>query len=218
MGRSLKAHNISSWVRAIRMISTRSRAFTFIEVLVTMVIIGVIATSAMIPMVFMVRQLEDTEKDLAGREGMRRAAGFISREITRISPVPDGPAMRVLRKDVLGGGREDLLLFWCSTSFYSGRPPGSVLYMISSLPEKAGKGLYRYYFPSILPREMDLQKVDTKNIQRQLILPEVIEMSLSVWDGKKWVDVFDGPYPGAVKIVLKRDPDNVVEEFIWLPR
>jgi len=197
---------------------SRRKAFTFIEVLVTMVIIGVIATSAMIPMVFMVRQLEETEKDLAGREGMRRAAGFISREITRISPVPDGPALRILRKDVLGGGREDLLLFWCSPSFYSGRPPGSVLYRISSLPQKAGKGLYRYYFPSVLPRDMDLLKVDTENAQRQLVLPYIIEMSLSVWDGTKWVDTFDGPYPGAVKIILKRDPANVVEEFIWLPR
>ncbi|HPI98223.1 MAG TPA: type II secretion system protein, partial [Synergistales bacterium] len=66
----------------------RNAGFTFIELMVTMVILGVIATSAMIPMVFMIRQLEYTEHDFAQKEGMNRAGSFLSREISNFGPAP----------------------------------------------------------------------------------------------------------------------------------
>lgn len=197
----------------------RRSGFTFIEIMVTMVIIGVIATSAMIPMVFMIRQLEYTEKGFAEDEGMNRAGSFLSREISNFGPAPGRIAFRTVRKDVLGGQREDLLLFWCAaSSLYAGTPPGSVLYGLFSLPDGDSKGLYRYSLPSVSPEKIDLNRPDLKNASKQLLIPDISEITFSVWDGSNWADSFEGPYPEAVRFTLKRNNGDVLEKFVWLPR
>lgn len=197
----------------------RKAGFTFIELMVTMVILGVIATSAMIPMVFMIRQLEYTEHDFAQKEGMNRAGSFLSREISNFGPAPGRIAFRTLRKEVLGGYREDLLLFWgASSSLYPGTSPGSVLYCLSPLPDGASKGLYRYTFPSVSPENIDLNRPDLRNVSKQLLIPGINEMSFSVWDGSGWADSFEGAYPEAVRFTLKRNNDDVLEKLVWIPR
>lgn len=190
------------------------KAFTLIEILVVIVITGVILTGAMAPMILTVRNLRVTEENFGSREAMWKTLTYIARDLRQILPVSDGPSLKLVREERLGGKAEDAICFWSSSPVSSGMSPGTVMYRIISdkiqLP-----GLYRIIFPSTEPAMVDCREIPKENLQ--ILLPYAESLRISIWDGENWVEEYEGPYPAGVKVTLERQGE-VVDYVDWIPR
>lgn len=194
----------------------RRKAFTLIEMLVVVVIVGVILSSAVAPMVLTIRNLRITESDFGSTEAMWKSLDFVGRDIRQSIPCSSGPVFRLLEGDTVenGGLADDVVCFMASPELIPGSIPGAALYMIVSDKVEI-PGLYRITYPAVKPAEVDCGRIPEKGIQ--LILPYADSLRISVWDGKSWVEEYTGPRPAGINIALGRRGE-VVEYVDWIPK
>ena len=201
-----------------RMSNKRGRsAFTLIEVLLSVALTGLIAALAFAPVVYVVRQITETETAYTDEAALRRTAMFMSQDLAaslRMTPV----TVRVVAHQELGGWSDATLIVASTAQAKQNLPAGSVVYRVvrwSFMNDKYIPGLYRWLLPGILPEDAEYEKLDVKD--GQLITPYVTELKLSVWEPPEWVSDYGGKLPEGVKFVLSREEESV-EYVFGLPR
>ncbi len=198
---------------------TDRKAFTLVEVLITVSLIGVIMAGAVAPLVLMVNSLNQVESDYSRETALHRTISLIFRDLRSKCASPSGVSAILKRRDIPGDIRRDILLFWtCNPSGYSSGA-GTIVYMIheGNWGEKAGSSLYRWFIPSVLPDEVNYEDLGIDSQNSQLLLPDVGNIAFSAWDGSVWSDSYQGIIPAAVRVSIKRNNEELTL-LEWIPR
>ena len=196
-------------------------AFTLVEVLVSVALTGLIASLAFAPVVYVVRQVTETEAAYSDETALRRTAIFMAQDVAaglRLAST----VIRVVPHKELVGGDDDTLIVASSAQVKQNLPAGSVVYRVvrpSFMNEKRVPGLYRWLLPGILPEDVKHDRLEAEDAQ--LITPYVTELSVSILDPPEWLSDYSGKLPAGIKFVLSRgrnaDKEESVEYVFGLP-
>lgn len=194
-------------------------AFTFVEILLAITLLGVITTGAVAPLIMLVNSLQDVEKDYVGEMAIHKSLSLIFRDLRSVNTCPSGNSFFSRRRELQGDLRRDILVFWTVSPSGYPRGAGSLVYMI---PEQrwgrdSSPSLYRWFLPSVLPEKVQHQDLVTDSPNAQLVLPDVQSLSVEVWNGTEWAETYQGPVPAAVKVGIERKED-ALEAVEWIPR
>ena len=200
----------------------KSKAFTLVEVLVSVALTGLIASLAFAPVAYVVRQVSETEAAYSDETALRRTAMFMAQDVAaglRMAPI----VVRVINHKELGGGDDDTLIVAGSAQAKQNMAAGSVVYRVvrwSFMNDRSIPGLYRWLLPGTLPEDVEHDKLEVKD--GQLITPYVTEMNLSVFEPPEWVSDYGGKLPTGMKFVLSRrrnaEEGERVEYVFGFPR
>jgi len=193
----------------------RSRGFTLAEVLVVLALFGLIAALAFAPSVVLVRELGDARAETAKEQVSDYLLGRIAAEM-RLSPryFPGGPAVAVLRKDVLGGLADDRLAYW---SDYGGEPGVRAWKVFRPGAGRDGApGVYRWILPLASPGAVDWETLAPAG--GRLIVPDADFLRISVLSAEtgEWGDDYEGPRPRGVRFEARAGEEAFTRED-WLP-
>lgn len=208
--KSLFRDAVSSWRRA---------GFTLMEILVVVVIAGIVITSGVAPLVYTVRLLTEAQENFKASGAERAAVNRFFSDARELSSLHVDAPVKLIHRDKLGSGGNDLLLLWTVTPYYSGLPAGSVIYGIakdSVVGEEMEEGLYRWTLSKDIPPGKFVED-DLENALPRLVLPGVTGVRFSVLGDMGWVSEYEGRVPKAIRIVLTYDGREKVYEN-WLPR
>lgn len=185
----------------------RRSAFTFIEVLVVLALVGVMAACAIAPMVHVVSNLRDAQNGWGYRSAVEDSARIIFRDIRNYIQGPDQTYCLLRRKDILGGNAADVLAVATGSLLKTSLTPGTVVYsllqedtlgMKSQIP-----GLYRWTFLGKRPEDIDLN-ISFPVEDGALVLPYVDSFRVEAYGGKEWLGDYSGSIPAGVRITVKR--------------
>lgn len=192
---------------------TRNRAFTLIEVLLALALTGLIASLALAPVMYAVRQVADTETMWADETALRRTAAFMARDVAaglRLAPV----VVRTIGRQELGGREDNIMIVASSAPAKQNQSAGSVVYKTVQrgfMNESLIPGLYRWLLPGVLPEDVDPDKLDAKDAQ--FVAPYVTELKLAVFEPPEWVSDYSGKMPGGMQFTLSRGEERV--EYVF---
>ena len=124
----------------------RSRGFTLIEILLVVGLVGVIAATAIAPLIFTVESLQDAQRSWgeSGRE--RAAAERIFADVRGAVESPAFQSVKIVHKEGLSAQKDDRIMIWSSSPTKEGGPVSLVVYRVvvpSALDNQKG-GLYRW--------------------------------------------------------------------------
>ena len=124
----------------------RSRGFTLIEILLVVGLVGIIAATAIAPLIFTVESLQDAQKSWgeSGRE--RAAAERIFADVRGAVENPAFQSVKIVHKEGLSAQKDDRIMAWSSSPTKEGGPVSLVVYRVvvpSALDNQKG-GLYRW--------------------------------------------------------------------------
>jgi prepilin-type N-terminal cleavage/methylation domain-containing protein len=183
----------------------RMRAFTLVEVLVAVGLMGLVATVAIGPLVALVGRLEIVRKDYAQEETLYAAARDIASDCRQILPQVGETAFRTIRRDLVGDRRADTLLFWTGAPRTRNEPAATEVYAIlepGPFRESVKPGLYRWTLPGESPEDVVPERLDPA--KATLVLKNADRFAIRVFDGKSWVDDYSGPLPAGASIEIGR--------------
>jgi len=175
--------------------------------------VGLIASLVFAPVVYVVRQVTETETAYSNETALRRTAMFMAQDVMsglRLAPA----VVRVVAHKELGGGNNDTLIVAASSQAKQNLAAGSVVYRLvrrSFMNEHDVPGLYRWLMPGVLPENVEHDRLQARD--GQLVIPYVTEMSLSVFDPPEWVSDYVGKMPIGMKFALSRDEEGV--EYVF---
>ena len=191
----------------------RNRAFTLIEVLLALALTGLIASLALAPVIYAVRQVSETETMWTDETALRRTATFMAQDVAaglRLAPV----VVRVIGHQEFGDKNSDVMIVASAAPAKQNLAAGSIVYRILSsgfMHESRISGLYRWLLPGVLPEDVDPDKLDEKNAQ--LVAPYVTELKLSVFEPPEWVADYSGKMPEGMQFTLARKEERV--EYVF---
>ena len=186
----------------------RNRAFTLIEVLLALALTGLIASLALAPVMYAVRQLTDTETIWSDETALRRTATFMARDVAaglRLAPV----VVRTIGRQELGGKNENIMIVASAAPAKQNQSAGSIVYRTVQkgfMNESLIPGLYRWLLPGVLPEDVDPDKLDEK--KAQLVAPYITELKLAVFEPPEWVSDYSGKMPGGMQFTLSRGEER----------
>ena len=124
-----------------------SKAFTLIEIMLAVAIAGIIAATALAPLVFTVKSLEDAQKRWKISTKERAAADRIFNDVLSSVENPTFASFKIIHKDGMSIKNDDRLLVWTSSTAREGNPVSLVVYKIVPHPMLDGgneqSGLFR---------------------------------------------------------------------------
>lgn len=186
----------------------RKHGFTLIEILIAVALTGLIASLALAPVVYAVRQVVETEAAYSDEAALRRTAIFMAQDVSaglRLASV----VVRVADHKQLGGGDDDTLVIASAAPAKQNLAAGSVVYKIvrrSFMNDRAIPGLYRWLLPGVLPEDAEYDDLDEKD--GQLVAPYVTELQVSVLEPPEWVEDYSGELPQGMQFVLSRKKEG----------
>jgi prepilin-type N-terminal cleavage/methylation domain-containing protein len=192
----------------LRRLRRQKRAFTLIEILIAVALAGLVASLALAPVVYAVRQVVETEETYSDEAALRRTALFMAQDVAaglRLVRV----TMRVIAHEMLGGGNDDTLIVASAAPAKQNMAVGSVVYKLvqrSFMNDDALPGLYRWVLPGVLPDAVKPGELEEKD--GQLVVPYVTAMKLSVYRSSDWVPDYEGRLPLAIRIALYRGEER----------
>jgi len=191
----------------------RKRAFTLVEVVIAMALTGLIASLALAPVIYVVRQVTETEASYADEVALRRTATFMAQDVAaglRLASI----VVRVVAHEQFGGaGNDDTLVVASAAPAKQNQPSGSVVYRIvrASFMNDVISGLYRWVLPGILPEDTEPDKLEPKDAQ--LVTPYVTALKLSVFEPPEWGSDYEGAIPRGMRFGLSRGEESV--EYVF---
>ncbi|MDO5114971.1 MAG: type II secretion system protein [Synergistaceae bacterium] len=213
----------------------RASAFTLVEILLVVGLVGIIAAVALAPLVFTVRSLEDAQSRWGNLHNTASAADKIYSDVRRVIENPSFSVFRIIHKSGLTTEADDRLVMWSAAPKYEGRNVGVVIYKVvagNSL-NGAKSGLYRWVRDNVpsrnavsgdllsraasddesTPMDIDTDSLDPKDAK--LILAGAEGVRFFVRQGKKWEQEYEGSLPPMLKteIVLKDEVYSRTERF-----
>jgi prepilin-type N-terminal cleavage/methylation domain-containing protein len=186
------------------------KAFTLVEVLVAVGLVGLVATVAVGPLVALVVRLEAVQADYAGESALSAAALAIASDCRQILPQEGKNAFRSIRRDLVGNRRTDVLFFWTGAPLARKQPAATEIYAIlepGPFREIAKPGLYRWTMPGLMPEEVFPERLDPA--AGTLVVKNADLFAIRVFDGKEWVEDYSGPLPPGISIQIGRKGENV---------
>ena len=198
------------------------KAFTLVEILVTVALTGLVAALAFGPVVYVVRQVTETEAAYSDEVALRRTAMFMAQDIAsglRLAST----VVRVVPRRELGGWNDYTLIVASSAQARQNLAAGSVVYRVvrrSFMNDRHVPGLYRWLLPGILPEDVAHDRLEAED--GQLMTPYVTELSLSVFEPPEWVSDYSGKVPAGMRFVISRERNagegESVEYVFGFPR
>ena len=212
-----------------------SRAFTLIEVMVSVMLIGMLSSLALAPVIITVRRTVQVQEDYSGRAALSRTMNFIARDLMsamRLSPNP----IAIIDHEALGGAADDVLLVMTTAPAVQGRASGTVIYRVDDggiMHSGVIPGLYRWVMPGTTPLTVDTEKLNVDDAQ--LVLPYVRDFSVEVPSAShedENLKNYRGQLPSGVVLKMSRglrtgtlgtgtlgeeDERNVLESVIVFP-
>lgn len=186
------------------------KAFTLVEVLVAVGLMGIVAAVAIGPLVALVARLEAVQADYAGETALSNAARAIASDCRQILPQEGKFAFRSIRRDLVGNRRTDVLLFWTGAPLARKQPAATEAYSIlepGPFRESIKPGLYRWTLPGVTPEEIFADRLDPA--AGTLLVKNADLFAIRVFDGKEWVEDYSGPLPPGISIQIGRGGGNV---------
>ena len=189
----------------------RKSAFTLIEVLIAVVLTGLIASLAFVPVIVAVRQLTETEEAYMDGIALRRTALFMAQDVAsglRLAST----ALVIIDRSSMNKDR-GVLIVASAAPAKQNMAAGSVVYKVleKGIFEDRIHGLYRWILPGVLPEEIDPDKLDDD--KGQLILPYVTGLKIAAWEPPDWSSEYSGKLPQGVQITLSREEETV--EYVF---
>ena len=212
----------------------RSAAFTLIEIMLAVSLAGIIAATALAPLVFTVSSLGDAQKEWNKKNKERAAADRIFRDVRNLVENPSFSSLKIIHKEGLAVQNDDRLLVWTGASAKEGFPVSLVVYKVVVGTALNGEktGLYRWIIKSMPSKAQDDVKsgdkapvretpmdLDTETLKAKdgrLILDGADGLSFSVWNGSEWVREHDGALPQAMRTEIGEKGKNFSHEE-WFP-
>ncbi|MCE5201070.1 MAG: type II secretion system GspH family protein [Synergistaceae bacterium] len=217
--------------------------FTLIEIMLAVALVGIIAATALAPLVFTVESLKDTQKQWGARIKERAAVENIFADVRGAVENPSFAPLRTIHNGGLTVQEDDRLLIWSASPVREGGIVSLVVYRVltgSALDNKKG-GLYRWILEgvksdpnlsgelfskgliaasrSLITSSEDPIKFDSDKLKAEdgrMVLPDAEGMRISVWSGTDWVQDYEGSVPEALKIgITIKGKKHVYEE--WFP-
>lgn len=180
-------------------------AFTLVEVLLAVGLMGLVASIAIGPLVALVGRLEAVQKDYAVETSLFATAGAIASDCRQLLPQGSGASLRTIRKDLVGDRRTDVLIVWTGAPLKRDLPAATEVFAIlepGPFREKIRPGLYRWTLPGVSPDEVFPDRLDPG--LGAMVARDVDRFALRVFDGKEWVEDFSGPIPPGLSIEIGR--------------
>lgn len=197
----------------------RSRGFTLIEVLLAVGIAGVIAVTALAPLIFTIRSMEEAQDRWGKSHNAAEAVDRIYSDMRRVIHNPSFPVFRVERHENLSVSADDRLVVWSAAPKYEGRNAGVVIYKLvpeDTFRKEAEPGLYRWVKDNVPSRHLvsgdafgaasdDVEnpmQINTDTLvpeDGKLVLPGAKGVRFYIRNGKEWEDKYEGSLPQAVK-------------------
>jgi prepilin-type N-terminal cleavage/methylation domain-containing protein len=197
------------------------RGFTFIEILVVMAIVGVIASAAIAPLVYAVIRVVETEESFNDDEALQRGISLIIKDIFEAMRTANAPLIRTVRKGVLGKGDDYTIIVASTAPARQNLPAGSVVYRIvrKSAFSKLPEGLYRWIISKLSPAEIDPEKLEKElEDEAQLVLTDVTNLKMEILTPPDWSEeAYSGGLPEGIKVSLVRK-EKKVEQVEWFPK
>lgn len=176
---------------------------------------GIIAALAFAPSVTVVRGLEEVRKELAEEQVSQWLLGRMAAEL-RLGPraFPEGPAVVVLRRDVLGGAADDRIAYWSDR----GGEPGVRAWKVfrPSVGKSGEGGVYQWVLPLSAPGGVDWEGLAPED--GRLVIPGADALRVSVLSAEtgEWGDDYSGPRPRGLRIEVSVGKERFFRED-WLP-
>ena len=183
----------------------RRLAFTLIEVLVAVGLMGLVATVAIGPLVALVVRLEAVQSEYADRMALSEAARSIASDGRQILPWDGENPFRAIRRDRVGGKRADVLVFWTGAPLSRRQPAATEVFALlepGPFRESVKPGLYRWTLPGVNPEDVEADRLDPA--KATLLVKNADTFSVQVFDGKEWVEDFSGPAPAGLSVEIGR--------------
>ncbi len=208
---------------------TSKKAFTLIEILVSVMLTGILTTLALAPVVMTVRQVVQTQSDYNDISALRRAMNFIERDLQsamRLAP----NVITITDHESMGGLDDDTLMIMSSSPTVQNMPAGTLVYKIIEggiLHGNVIQGLYRWVLPGKTPGNVDAEALEPEDAQ--LVLPDVKIFGVEIPNGSHEDDrqkEYSGKLPDGIYIKIGRgnndndkneDRRNKIESFIVFP-
>jgi hypothetical protein len=192
--------------------TSKAEAFTLIEVLIAAALTGLVASLALAPVIYVIRQVVVTETAYSDETALRQVALFMAKDAAaglRLAPI----VVRVADHEELGGVADDALIVASSAPAKQNLAAGSVVYRIvrRSFMNDAVPGLYRWILPGELPDNVKYENLEAKD--GQLAVPYVTGLDVSVFEPPEWVKEYNGALPGGMRFTLSRGEERV--EYVF---
>lgn len=193
--------------------SERSRAFTLVEVLMAVALTGLVASMTLVPVIYAVRRVVDTETAYSDGVALRRTALFMAQDVfagLRLAPT----VVRVIDHKQFGGTDDDTLIVASAAPAKQNLAAGSVIYRTvrsGIMNDALIPGLYRWLLPGVLPEDVDPEKLEEKN--GQLVAPYVTALKVSVYEPPEWVEDYGGKLPRGMQLTLSRGEESI--EYVF---
>ncbi|MDO4987841.1 MAG: type II secretion system protein [Synergistes sp.] len=214
----------------------RRGGFTLIEIMLVVGLVGIIAATALAPLVYTVRQLGDAQARWGTSHSVPRAFDRIYSDVRRVIKNPSFSSFKIVHTGGLTVADDDRLVMWSSAPKYKGRCPGVIIYKVvpDSLFKEQRPGLYCWTMLNIPskavalsrdfeidrpdepenPMEIDTEKLDIKDAK--LVLADVTGIKFYTKNGKEWKNEdYNGDLPKYLKteIIINDKTYSHTENF-----
>jgi prepilin-type N-terminal cleavage/methylation domain-containing protein len=195
---------------------TRARlGFTLVEVLISVTLFGLISAIAFAPAVAVVRRFEDVRAEEAAEQRMEYLLRRVPREM-RLSPAEfgDGPAVVLVKKDVLGGAADDRLAFW---SDFGGEAGVRALRVVRRGVGWTGEaGVYIWILPLAEPESVNWDMLDPAEGRLLMAGVDSLRFEALDFESGEWSGEYSGRRPRGIRITVRSGEEEFSHED-WLP-
>ena len=204
----------------------KQKGFTLIEILFVVGLVGIIAATALAPIVFTVENLENAQKGWGNSVKVTEAAYKIFDDARNFAESSSFSIFRIVHREGITTREDDRLLVWSAAPVKENKVPGLIVYKIvtSSGLQKNEPGLYRWVIPGwkFLPENGTKDEgptgldTDTLRVEEgKLLLKNAEGIRFSVWSGESWSDEYTGKLPRAMKVTITLNGrKNVYEDSL----
>lgn len=199
--------------------------FTLIEVMLAVGLFAIIATAALVPLMFTVRSLKSAQNDWQKDTRSQRYVQQIFSELRSCVRQGTETSVRVERASGLNVADDSRIAVFSLLPLKQGHPAAVCVYRVFKADKlkKITGGLYRFEFALPLPAALLLDGASDRlpiNIDMEKltpakgknIIPSAVGMKIDVLKDGQWEEEYSGMLPEALKIEVKLDKGNIVYE------
>lgn len=198
----------------------RRLGFTLIEILIAVFLTGIITSMVMVPVVFAIRRVVDSETFYNDNAAMQRTLSFIGKEAMgalRLAP----RVLKIESHQTLNGFDDYVLILASSAPSKQEMAAGSIVYKVRRegiMDREFMPGLYRWLLSGVMPEDIDTSKL--KGDDSMLVLPDITSFKAEAVVPPDRLDEYSGALPAGVVLSIARGKggqEEKLERFFAFP-